>query len=90
MQLGIYKHYKGDLFNIIGVARHSERDEALVIYHYLDGTPGLWARPLSMFQEIVTFQGEEVPRFKYQEPFLTEAPEFIDPDWKKREALGKR
>ncbi|MFC0682764.1 DUF1653 domain-containing protein [Lysobacter korlensis] len=63
MEPGTYRHYKGNLYEVLGVARHSETDEALVVYRALYGEHGLWVRPLTMFQETVVVGGREVPRF---------------------------
>ncbi|SDH44128.1 DUF1653 domain-containing protein [Pseudomonas panipatensis] len=63
LQTGLYRHYKGQQYRVVGVARHSESDEPLVIYQALYGEFGLWARPLSMFTEAVEVDGELVPRF---------------------------
>ncbi|MEC5149474.1 DUF1653 domain-containing protein [Cryobacterium sp. GrIS_2_6] len=60
---GRYRHYKGNLYDVIGVARHSETDEELVVYTALYGDPGLWVRPLAMFLESVNFDGQAIPRF---------------------------
>jgi len=53
LQNGIYKHYKGNLYQVLGVARHSETEEAHVVYKTLYGDFSLWIRPLSMFTEMV-------------------------------------
>lgn len=63
LQTGLYRHYKGQQYRVLGVARHSETEEELVIYQALYGEYGLWARPLSMFCESVQVDGEQVPRF---------------------------
>jgi hypothetical protein len=60
---GIYRHYKGNLYEVLGVARHSETEEQVVVYRALYGERGLWVRPLGMFQETVAVDGREVPRF---------------------------
>jgi hypothetical protein len=60
---GIYRHYKGNLYEVIGVARHSETEEQLVVYRALYGDEGLWVRPLAMFAETVLVDGREVARF---------------------------
>lgn len=64
MKSGRYRHFKGGEYQVQGVARHSETGEALVVYTPLYGDGGLWVRPLSMFQETVQHEGQEVPRFK--------------------------
>lgn len=71
IKLGVYTHYKGKDYEVIGVARHSETLEELVVYKALYdskefGKDSLWVRPKSMFLEIVTVNGEEVPRFKFK------------------------
>ncbi|MDP4547902.1 MAG: DUF1653 domain-containing protein [Marinobacter sp.] len=60
---GRYRHYKGRDYEVIGVAKHSETEESLVVYRCLYGDHSLWVRPLSMFRETVQVAGEEVPRF---------------------------
>ncbi|MCE5285993.1 MAG: DUF1653 domain-containing protein [Pelosinus sp.] len=62
---GKYQHYKGNLYQVIGVARHSETNEELVVYQALYGERGLWVRPKPMFLETVSIAGRAVPRFKY-------------------------
>ena len=63
IQPGIYRHYKGPQYRVLGVARHSETEEQVVVYQALYGEYGLWIRPLSMFLESVDVDGERVPRF---------------------------
>ena len=65
MKTGKYRHYKGNEYQVIGVARHSETEESLVVYQPLYGEGGLWVRPLEMFKEFVEIDGEQQPRFKY-------------------------
>ncbi|TNC80643.1 MAG: DUF1653 domain-containing protein [Oleiphilus sp.] len=60
---GTYRHYKGSNYQVVGVARHSETEEQLVVYRPLYGERGLWVRPLAMFEESVLVGGERVPRF---------------------------
>ncbi|ROT94500.1 DUF1653 domain-containing protein [Marinobacter sp. R17] len=62
---GRYRHYKGKDYEVIGVARHSETEEELVVYRCLYGDHSLWVRPLSMFRENVEVAGETVPRFSF-------------------------
>ncbi|MFC3531291.1 DUF1653 domain-containing protein [Vogesella facilis] len=61
---GRYQHYKGGLYQVLGVARHSESAELLVVYRPLYGEMALWVRPLSMFTEQVLVAGEWQPRFR--------------------------
>jgi hypothetical protein len=63
MEPGTYRHYKGNDYEVLGVARHSETDEELVVYRALYGEGGLWVRPRAMFQETVSLDGIEVARF---------------------------
>ncbi len=63
MEPGTYRHYKGGLYEVLGVARHSESEEQLVVYRALYGEGGLWVRPLAMFEELVEVSGQEMPRF---------------------------
>jgi len=60
---GCYRHYKGGEYEVIGVARHSESNESLVVYRPLYGERGLWVRPLAMFMESVVVDGAARPRF---------------------------
>ena len=60
----VYEHYRGLLYKIISVARHSEILEELVVYQALYGEFDVWVRPLSMFLETVVIDGETLPRFK--------------------------
>ena len=61
---GRYRHYKGKEYTVIGVARHSETDEELVVYRQEYGDHGLWVRPLAMFIETVEVDGNLVARFE--------------------------
>jgi hypothetical protein len=61
---GRYRHYKGGEYRVVGLARHSESLEPLVVYEALYGAGGLWVRPAAMFTEtIVNAWGQRVPRF---------------------------
>lgn len=62
---GRYRHFKGQHYEVIGVARHSETEEPLVVYRCLYGDHSLWVRPVAMFNETVEVAGEEVARFAY-------------------------
>lgn len=61
---GIYRHYKGNLYQVLHTARHSETEESLVVYRCLYGNYDVWVRPLEMFTETVTIDGKTVPRFE--------------------------
>ena len=63
LKAGRYRHFKGGEYAVQGVATHSETGENLVVYTPLYGEGGLWVRPLSMFLETVTHDGEQQPRF---------------------------
>ena len=60
---GRYRHYKGNEYDVYGVARHSETEQRLVVYRPRYGKRQLWVRPLDMFMETVSLDGEDVPRF---------------------------
>jgi len=60
---GRYRHYKGGEYRVVGLARHSETLEPLVVYQALYGEQGLWVRPAAMFVEIIVHDGQRVPRF---------------------------
>ena len=62
---GRYRHFKGGEYEVIGVARHSETMEELVVYRALYGERGLWVRPAAMWLETVERDGRCVPRFAY-------------------------
>lgn len=62
---GRYRHYKGKDYEVIGVARHSETREELVVYRCLYDDFSLWVRPLAMFSETVQLDGKAVPRFAW-------------------------
>ena len=62
---GIYRHYKGNSYQVIGVAKHSETEEDVVVYRALYGEGGLWVRPLEMFCEQVKIGEKLIPRFEF-------------------------
>lgn len=70
LPLGIYEHYSGKRYEIIGLARHSETLEELVVYRALYdseqfGNHALWVRPIQMFLETVVMDEKEIPRFRF-------------------------
>lgn len=65
MKLGKYRHFKGNEYEVIGVAKHSETLEDYVVYRALYGEFGLWIRPMKMFEEIITRDGKTFKRFEY-------------------------
>ena len=62
---GRYRHFKGNEYRVHFVARHSETLEEMVVYEALYGQGGYWVRPVSMWNEKVFWQGQEVPRFQW-------------------------
>ena len=64
---GVYKHYKGNLYEVICTAKHTETMEDLVVYKALYGERGTWIRPLCMFTENIELDGEAIPRFQFIE-----------------------
>lgn len=65
--LGEYEHYKGKRYQVLGVGRHTEVNEYLVVYAPLydhEGQPDIWLRPYNMFMETVEIDGKTIPRFK--------------------------
>ncbi len=65
LKTGRYRHFKGNEYEVLGVARHSETEEEMVVYRPLYGEMGLWVRPLAMFLDKKEFEGRLVPRFEY-------------------------
>lgn len=62
---GRYRHFKGKEYAVLGVARHSETEDELVVYRALYGDFGLWVRPVSMWNETVERDGKTFRRFTY-------------------------
>ena len=62
---GRYRHFKGKEYEVLGVARHSETEDELVVYRALYGDFGLWVRPVSMWNETVERVGKTFRRFTY-------------------------
>jgi len=69
LKTGIYQHYKGPKYEVLGLSQHSETGDYLVVYRALYGAYGLWVRPLSMFLEQVESEGVLIPRFKLLETY---------------------
>ena len=61
--IGRYRHFKGNEYEVIGIARHSETEEAMVVYRALYGEYGLWVRPAGMWSETVVRDGKTYQRF---------------------------
>ena len=68
IQTGLYRHFKGNLYEVIGIATHSETREPMVVYRALYGENGLWVRPAAMWSETVDRDGYHGPRFQYIDP----------------------
>lgn len=62
---GVYRHYKGKEYDVFAMAKHSETLEEMVVYRARYDDREMWVRPLSMFLEKITINGEEVPRFAF-------------------------
>ena len=71
---GRYRHFKGGLYEVLGVARHSETEEELVVYRPLYGDRALWVRPRAMFLEAIEVDGKPVPRFQFLESRADDSP----------------
>lgn len=65
IKLGKYRHFKGNYYEVIGIASHSETMEPMVVYRALYGEHGLWVRPASMWNEIVEKEHYTGPRFQF-------------------------
>lgn len=65
IKCGKYRHFKGNEYEVLGVARHSETMEELVVYRALYGEGGMWVRPAGMWTEMVERDGKTMPRFAY-------------------------
>ena len=65
LKLGKYRHFKGNEYELVGTAKHSETLEPMVVYRALYGDNGLWVRPMSMWTEQIDRNGYHGPRFQY-------------------------
>jgi hypothetical protein len=65
VELGIYKHYKGNLYQVIGIASHTETGEEMIVYQALYDKYQLWIRPKIMFCEQITYNNQNVYRFVF-------------------------
>ncbi len=63
---GLYRHYKGLMYEVVGTVRHSESLEPMTLYRALYGDKGMWVRPAAMFNEEVVINGIRQPRFTKQ------------------------
>ena len=64
---GTYRHFKGNKYEVVGTALHSETLEEMVVYKALYGDGQFWVRPVNMFNEMVTRDGKTVKRFEFIE-----------------------
>lgn len=62
---GIYQHYKGNMYKVLEIAKHSETLEDMVVYKAMYGDEVVWVRPLLMFEEIIEKDGKMIERFKF-------------------------
>lgn len=67
IRAGTYRHYKGGIYKVIAIAKHTETGEEMVVYRSLDDERQLWVRPLEMFRERIKVDGKPVPRFEFIE-----------------------
>lgn len=65
VKLGVYKHFKGNVYEVIGIARHSESLEELIIYRNVNNHMDMWARPKAMFLSKKEVDGKMIQRFEY-------------------------
>ncbi len=65
LKKGVYEHYKGNRYELLYIANHSETLEKMVVYKALYGDGEVWVRPLSMWEEVVDVDGKSVPRFRF-------------------------
>ena len=68
IQPGRYRHYKGQDYEVLGTAKHSETEEEFVVYRALYGEQGLWIRPVTMFTGMVVVDGQPCARFQLLDP----------------------
>lgn len=64
VELGLYRHFKGNEYEVIAIARHSETEEELIVYRAVEGNQDVWVRPLNMWTEMVSQNGKSLPRFE--------------------------
>ena len=65
IKLGRYQHYKGNFYQVLHLAKHSETEEDMVVYQPEYGEKAIWVRPLAMFTETITVEGKRVKRFQH-------------------------
>jgi hypothetical protein len=64
LKIGTYQHFKGNFYEVLHVAKHSETEEFMVVYHPKNQPEDIWVRPLIMFDETIERQGKHMKRFK--------------------------
>ncbi len=74
LKLGLYQHYSGKFYEVMGLCRHSETLEEMVVYRQLYGDHGLWVRPKEMFFEQIDIEGTMKPRFTFLNSLFTKPP----------------
>ena len=67
IKLGKYQHFKGNYYQVLHLARHSETEDFFVVYHPFDNKDDIWVRPLTMFNETITREGKVLQRFQFIE-----------------------
>jgi hypothetical protein len=67
IKIGRYRHFKGNLYEVLHLAKHSETLEEMVVYRALYGEHGIWVRPASMWNEEVLLDGKQLKRFQFLE-----------------------
>lgn len=65
LKLGKYQHFKGNYYQVLHLAKHSETEELMVVYQPLYGEQAIWVRPLEMFDETIERNGKSLKRFTY-------------------------
>ena len=64
IELGKYRHFKGNEYEVIALAKHSETEEEMVVYKALYGNQGIWVRPVTMWTETITREEQTIQRFQ--------------------------
>jgi hypothetical protein len=67
IKLGKYQHFKGNYYQVLHLAKHSETEEDLVVYHPFEKKNDIWVRPLTMFNETIIRDGKSIQRFQFVE-----------------------
>jgi len=65
LKIGKYQHFKGNFYQVLHVAKHSETEALFVVYHPMVNPSDIWVRPLAMFDETIEREGEFIKRFRY-------------------------